>query len=342
MTRRSHLVGTVPATGPREAMELALSELGPSLDMLPDGETGARLDWVRQIIEGLRENPDVELRREGDWSDYGNSPLFRVKRGHRLRAEFVDLGYARFYRESRPIFDELAAEHGLGPLPFQVGIPSDFDLALFSFGVRGMRRARRAFTEATLREIESIHAESAEDVVFQIEVPAELIFVARMPAPLQPLMARWMARTCTGLASGSPPGTRFGIHLCLGDLNHRALARMRDTRPVVHLANAIARGWPDGRRLEFMHAPFAAAVEPPSTEERWYRPLERMRLPASTRFIAGIAHERQDLKIQRGIRATIEAAVGNRVDVATSCGLGRREPDAAREAIRRTAELVND
>ena len=113
MSRRSHLVGTIPAPGAREAMEMALDELGPTLDMLPDGETGERLDWVRQIIEGMRENPDVELAREGDWTDYDDSPQFRVKRGHKLRGDSIDLGYARFFRESYPVFQAVVAERGM-------------------------------------------------------------------------------------------------------------------------------------------------------------------------------------------------------------------------------------
>jgi len=342
ISRRSHLVGTIPAPGPRAAMELALSELGPTVDMLPDGETGERLNWIQKIVEQFRSHPDVELAREGDWSEYDRTPLFRVKRGHRLRPEVIDLGYARFFRESFPLFEELTAASDLGDIPFQVGIPSAFDLALFTFGPRGAFRQRRAYTEATLREIREIHAEAANRVVFQIEVPAELVFVARMPSPLQPLMARYMAGIVTKLAASAPAGSRFGVHLCLGDMNHRALMGMRDTTPVVRLANAIAKRWPDGRSLEFMHAPFAAAVEPPSTDETWYRPLERLRLAPSTRFIAGFAHEGQDLEVQREILATIEAAVGEPVDLATSCGLGRRDPEAARAAIRRTAELAGD
>jgi hypothetical protein len=342
MSRGTHLVGTIPAPGPREAMELAITELGSTLDMLPDGETGERLNWVQQVIEKMRQHPDIELVRQGDWSEYDKTPRFRVKRGHRLDPESIDLGYARFFRESFPIFEQLTAGRGPNGIPFQVGIPSDFDLALFTFGPRGIFRQRRPYTEATLREIREIREEATDRVVFQIEVPAELVFVARMPPPLQPLMARYMAGMVTNLAKGSPSGTRFGVHLCLGDMNHRALMAMRDTRPVVHLANAIARRWPDGRTLEFMHAPFAAAVEPPSTDDRWYQPLERLRLPQGTRFIAGFAHDGQEIDSQRQIRATIDRALGSPADVAASCGLGRRTTEEAVAVMRRTAELAAD
>lgn len=340
--RRSHLVGTIPAPGPREAMELALDELGPSLDMLPDGETGQRLNWVKEFIDNLRQHPDLELTEEGDWSEYDDIPRFKVKRGHTLRAETLDMGYARFYRESAPIYRELLSGRDAAEMPFQVGIPGDFDMSLFSLGPGGAFRGRRPFTEATVREIREIHAEAGDGVVFQIEVPAELVLVARMPGPMKRVGARYMAGVITKLARDAPAGSRFGIHLCLGDMNHRALMRMSDTTPVVLLANSIAKRWPDGRSLEFMHAPFAAAVEPPATDPGWYRPLEKLRLPDTTRFIAGFAHDDQELDVQRGLRDTIENAVGAPVDVSSSCGLGRRQPEDAVAVMRRTAELVAD
>ena len=164
--------------------------------------------------------------------------------------------------------------------------------------------------------------------------------MARMPRPLQPLMARALARGVAGLARRAPEGARFGVHLCLGDMNHRALGRMRDTAPLVHLANAIARAWPAGRPLEYVHAPFAAAQDPPPTAPGWYAPLERLRLPASTRFVAGLAHEDQDLADQRFLLDLVERCVGRTVDVSTSCGLGRRTPEAAARALDRIAELT--
>jgi hypothetical protein len=73
-----------------------------------------------------------------------------------------------------------------------VGIPGDFDMALFTFGLTGPFLHRRPFTDATVREIEQIHAEACEDVVFQVEVPAELVFVAKLPPPYsQPWLPGW-------------------------------------------------------------------------------------------------------------------------------------------------------
>jgi hypothetical protein len=111
---------------------------------------------------------------------------------------------------------------------------------------------------------------------------------------------------------------------------------------VVLLANAIVKAWPAGRPLEFIHAPFAAANKVPRTDAVWYAPLQKLQLPAQTRFIAGFAHEDQDIEDQRRIRTMIERLVGREVDVATSCGLGRRTRPAAVAALERTAALSAD
>jgi hypothetical protein len=338
MPRGAHLVGSLPAPDARAAMEQSLERLGDRLRTLPDGETGERHHWIIHIIEGLRDHPDLELKRDGDWSDYDRVPTFRERKGHELRTETLDFGHVRAFEESYPVFRQL--RDGRPDVAFQAGVPGDFDMALFVLGPAGALRRKRPFTEATLREIAAIHAAAGSDVVFQIEVPVELVFVARMPPPLQPLAARALGRGIANLARRSPAGARFGVHLCLGDMNHRALGRLRDTAPLVRLANAIVVAWPDGRPLEYVHAPFAAAQDPPPTSPGWYAPLERLRLPPATRFIAGFAHEDQDIADQRFILELIERCLGRPVDVSTSCGLGRRTPEAAARALDRIAELA--
>ncbi|MDQ2961314.1 MAG: hypothetical protein M3R48_09765, partial [Candidatus Dormibacteraeota bacterium] len=78
MTRAAHLVGSIPADDANDAMRLALRHLGPQLSCLPDGETGDRHHWVIHIIDGLRSHPDLELKKDGDWSAYDKTPVFRV------------------------------------------------------------------------------------------------------------------------------------------------------------------------------------------------------------------------------------------------------------------------
>src|SRR6185437_10180352 len=112
-----------------------------------------------------------------------------------------------------------------------------------------------------------------DDVLFQIEVPAESVLMARTPSALRPALAALLARRISALAQGAPDGSRFGLHLCLGDMNHCALGRLTDASPLVLLANAVAARWPDRRLLHYGHAPLAAAEKPPPGPEVFYRPL---------------------------------------------------------------------
>lgn len=343
-TRRwAHLVGSTPFESADEAMDLALSRLDARLRTLPDGETGERRDWIIHIVESLRQHPDLEVKREGHWGDYDDTLTFAVRRGHTLRGETLDFGHVAAFERSYPRFRERREALGAAGegLRFQVGLPGDFDLCLFTLGPIAAFRRRAAFAEATLTEIRRIFERAGDDVVFQLEVPAELVFVARAPKVLQPLVARLMARGLAKLAARAPRGARFGIHLCLGDMNHRALGRMSDVRPLVLLANAIARAWPAERPLDFIHAPFAAAVEPPPLDTAFYAPLNGLRIRPNTRFVAGFVHEARTLDEQRQLLQLIEATAGRRVDVATSCGLGRRDRASALATLDQARELIS-
>jgi hypothetical protein len=343
--RAAHLVGSTPFADADEALDLFFQRLAPHLRWMPDGETGDRQNWIIGILESFREHPDLEPARPGDWSDYDRTPTFRVRRGHRFGSANLDLGIARHFAESWPLFQARrdAAGDGIAPdLAFQVGIPGDFDLAIFTFGnpVAALRY-RSVFRNATLREVRAIHAQAGDRVVYQVEVPAELVFLTRLPGPMVAPAARFLASGICRLAAGAPEGSRWGIHLCLGDMNHRAYGRLRDVTPIVALAEAIIRGWPAGRRLEFLHAPLAAANEPPPLEVEFYAPLARLsaRMPAGTRFIAGIVHEGRTLDEQRELLARLDGLLGSPVDVACSCGLGRRSREDALATIDQAAAL---
>lgn len=342
MSRFAHLVGSIPLGSAEEAMAAALERLGTHVRWLPDGETGERQDWVVHIIDSFRRHADLELVREGGWSDYDDIPRFRVRRGRALSAESLDFGYVAAFEQNFPTFLELRRRYGRVDIAFQLGIPGDFDLALFTLGPAGAFRHRAAFADATVAAIRTVHEQAGDEVVFQIEVPAELVFVAKTPPPARRPMAAYLARGITTLAAAAPHGARFGVHLCLGDMHHRALGRMRDVSPLVDLANEIAASWPAGRPLEFVHAPFAAAVEPPPNQRRFYDPLRALRLPPGTEFIAGFVHEAHSLRAQQALRDHLDALVGEPVAVATACGLGRRAAEPALATMERANELCDD
>ena len=233
--REAHLVGSLPGPTPLAAMTSAVDILGARLRWLPDGETGERRNWVLSIVEGLHDNPDLELRRSGDWSDYDKIPAFKVRKGRTLYGANLDFGHVAAVTESFPDFQQVRAAAGLEDLVFQEGVPGDFDLAMFSLGPAGALRHRRAFTEATLSEIRQVSAITGPDTVFQVEVPAELVLLSKAPPPARAALAKVLARPTTALAAGSAPGTRFAVHLCLGDMNNKPFGTLDDVSPLVLL-----------------------------------------------------------------------------------------------------------
>jgi hypothetical protein len=336
MTRKTHLVGTWPGEFGVHAMETAFQRLGPHLERMTDGETGDRSQWIRPTIEWLRANPDVERVLDGKGST-DDVPLYRVRDGHSLRPERIELGYLRAFEQSYPAFRVLRERHGHGHVSFQVGVPAPLDLATVIFGSAAAAEYAPAFAARTLEQIAEIRRQAGDDVIFQIESVVALVAVAQGSAEPQR-----MAEALASLAADAPEGTRWGAHLCLGDYRHKATGHAADARPLVQLANELARAWPAGRPLEYVHGPFAAADEPPSFDEAWYEPLRALDLPDGVRFVAGFIHEDVETARLAELLATIERLAGREVDVAAACGLGRRpSPDEAWDAMDKAARLVD-
>jgi hypothetical protein len=339
INRAMHMVGSYPAGTTADAMNEMLELAGPYLATLPDGETGERRNWIASVMEGLRTHPDLEVRREGDFAGYDRLLNFRVRRGHRLRGDSLHFGYPQTHAAARPVFDAARQAHGRSDLIFQIGLPTGLGMSMFTMGPRGPLLYRRPFSEAIAHEISRIRDDAGDDVLVQLEMPAELAFVAMSPAPARAAVAAWLARTVAALVRLTPEGTRFGLHLCMGDLQHTALFRLRDTGPVVTLLNALVARWPSDHRLELVHAPLAAGVEPPPLDPAFYARLSALRLPPDTRFVAGLLHEGRTADELRTAVAAVEDALGRPVDLAASCGLGRRDRETARTVLRQGAQL---
>jgi hypothetical protein len=342
IARRVHLVGTIPSETTQQALRLVTESVGDRLtDWLPDGETGVRRNWIGRLVENLENHPDLELAKEGDWSDYESTPGFRVRKGHRF--DTVDLDYFEHFEASWPEFQSVRTELGRPDLAFQIGIPGPIDVAFAAFGFNpllGFRHAR-PFEAATVAEVEKINQIAGDEVVYQLEVPIEVEVTTRIPPPFRSPGVRWLARRVLRVVEESPASTRWGFHLCVGDMNNESFSRLKDARPAVQLANALVSQFPSGRKLEFVHMPLAHGSIPPPTDPSFYAPLRDLRLPDDTRFIAGFAHERQSLQDQQRVRGIIEEVVGHPIDVAASCGLGRRDIDAAIANLEQSRKLVD-
>jgi hypothetical protein len=344
MTRKTHLVGTWPAESAPQAMEIAFTKVGDHLPRMSDGETGDRAKWVVQTIDWMRANPDVEITVDVPYESYTKIPKFKLRDGHKLDPDNIELGYHREFQKSYRAFKVLRERFGKPDVKFQVGLPMPLDLAVYVFGMADAianPELTEAFREASVREVTAIQKEAGDDVVFQIETVVALVRIAMTMDADKPETAKLMADGFKEVVSAAPKGTHFGAHLCLGDFKHKSMVTMVDATPAILLANALAKDFPKSQTLDYIHVPFAAADKPASMEASWYEPLKDLDIPDDVRFVAGFLHESASTEDQRTLLEIIERNAGREVDVAAACGLSRRAtPEDAWDAMEKAAVLI--
>ncbi|WP_330178767.1 hypothetical protein OHB26_19800 [Nocardia sp. NBC_01503] len=339
--RAVHFVGSFPAASTDDAMRAMLAA-GPRLRTLPTGEV-RRYEWyIQPIIDDLVAQGVLEVSKLGSWRSSKDRPIHRVPRGVELAGGMLNFGYLEEAREALPIFTRLRAVADLPGLSLQVGMPTDFTMTFIATGVTGLRRHRKAFQEATIREITAIRELAGDDVVVQLEATGEMVLMAKtQPVHRRIDAAVGLARGIAETAAATPAGTRIGVHLCLGSMRNKARTTLRDTRPLVDLANSIARQWPSGRTLEYIHGPLAAGDIPPVPNYEFYEPLSGLELGRGTRFYAGLVHETPTEAAQVETIRMVEKALGRPLDgVASACGLGRRPRLIADALVARAATLA--
>lgn len=341
-SRGVHFVGSFPGENTDDAMRAMLDAAGPRLRTLPTGET-RRYEWyIQPIIEDLVSQGVLEVKKPGTWQTSRDRTIHRVPHGKELTGDMMELGYLGEAEEALPIFQGLRAARDLPELALQIGLPTDFTLTFIATGVSGIRSHRKAFYDATVRDITAVHELVGDDVVVQLEATAEMVLMAKsQPVHRRVEAALGLGRGIAELAASAPAGTRFGVHLCLGSIRNRARTTMRDLRPFVELANSVVRHWPSGRPLTYIHGPLAAGDIPPSTNPEFYAPLAELSLPEGTNFYAGFVHESPTVAQQLETLRMIENALGRPVDgVASACGLGRRPRPIADALVVRADTLA--
>ncbi|GAB3947831.1 hypothetical protein GCM10028805_20810 [Spirosoma harenae] len=334
-------------------MNRALDKLGPALFSLPDGEIGDktpafpkgnRIAWVVYAIEKLTsDNRNWEIVKQpvrgedGMAINYDQFQKLKPKHSPADMPHHVTLGYDDFARRSYPIFQELRKENNLPSLKFQMGVPTGFAMGFAFASQITWLRYTKAFNTVIAREVNAVLAELGPDVLIQLEVPPELYAAYMLPKPMIGLSLI----PIKDLLAKITPGAQIGMHLCLGDFHNEALVHPKTLNKMVQFSNRLVEEWPAQHSLAYIHYPFAEAGTPPSTCAAYYAPLKDIQLPSTTRFIAGFVHEKRSVDENIGILNSIESARGQLVDVASSCGLGRRSPETADYLLDLTAQLAN-
>ncbi|MDA8372480.1 MAG: hypothetical protein M0026_21770 [Nocardiopsaceae bacterium] len=326
----AHLVGTVPLESAEEVFRTASNLLGGNLKRIPDGETGARKDWIWIQAPVLERVSGLE-RRDVDVPVFGRVPKFRPADGVSVDdLELGPLGYAEFATESYRVFSDLKAQGVIGEdVRLQVTMPTPLTPAVL-FGDEDARPVvEQLYTQASLRELETILERIPhEELAFQWDNCVEFLMSAGYP-----LAQPWFDDVHQGirdrmqrLTSVVPSEVDLGFHLCYGDFSHERQVDLEDARSLVDFANNLVTTVP--RHISYIHMPVNCGRDPKS----FLPPLADLKLEPGTDLYLGLLHQDDGVE---GARKRIEAA-GEYVTefgVAAECGMGRRPAEAIRPLL---------
>ena len=339
MPRAVHLVGSVPLANSEAVFRAGAQILGTRLKRMPDGETGARGDWVQWLSHLLRNHSQFDLPGAIDYSaarDVRN--YFRVKPGIDPAAvRFGALGYESHARESYAIFARLVEEGVIPPATrFLVAMPTP--LAFLQVLIAPDQRAalENAYFTSVLEEVAAIAAiVPAEKLAIQWDTVFELLILegvrqSRIDDTREGLIARLRR-----LGAAVPAAAELGYHFCYGDMNHRHSLEPPTMGVMVDLANDLTRALP--RRIDFIHMPVPRSRD----DDAYFAPLSRLKLRPETELYLGLVHYTDDAE---GTRRRIAAASRVRPDfgIATECGFGRRPPETVHRLLEIHAEAAGD
>lgn len=338
--------GSIPeAMDPYEAMCLLVSKVGPYIKQLPWETYPA---WIVRELKLLAAHPDVEVVREGRWTGYDDMTRYRVE--GEFRSELINVGIVDAWTTGIDGFRKLRDEFNYpDTTPFELGVKSPLNFGLFAFGPRKVLAYNlhvRPFVEATVREMATVMqlaAKARVPVTFQLEAPGELIGECMIPGPLRPVFAGLIVRSLLEVARGAPHGCRIGAHTCPGRWYNKAKVVPKSAAPLTALVSGLDQRWPSNAAgpLVYVHLPCGAGDLPPSSDPRWYQPLEKLRVHPQLTLVAGILHPNLGAAEARVILQIIRACIaraqphslGSRLAIGPTCGSGQMSPDDFRKVL---------
>ncbi|HEX3971643.1 MAG TPA: hypothetical protein VHX19_09970 [Stellaceae bacterium] len=340
MPRAVHLVGSVPLATSEEVFRAAAAAFGEQIKRIPDGETGARGDWVQWLTHILRAHPQFEL--PGGSIDYSAGRdvrnYYRVKPGIDPAAvRFGELGYAEAARESYAVFARLVAQ---GVIPaatrFLVAMPTP--LAFLQVLIAPDQRAalEKAYTQAVKEEIAALATVvPAAKLAIQWDTVFEILILEGVRKSGIDDTRAGLIERLRRLGAELPAEVDLGYHFCYGDMGHKHSLEPPHMGVMVDLANDLARALP--HRIDFVHMPVPRGRD----DDAYFAPLARLALNRQTELYLGLVHFTDGIEGTRRRMATA-ARVRPEFGIATECGFGRRNPETVRRLLDIHAEAAND
>jgi hypothetical protein len=327
------LVGTLPVA-PREgespttaAVRYALDHVGDRVGEVP-AEGTDRKDWIIPILRRREANPNLITLKRSRYEKvpmtiWSGSGIYYPKPGRPLTSETLSLHYAAYAREAYTTLVALTADTDPRKR-LKVGVPGPFDVAAMAWGPWALARYQDEVT-AALTELALIHAFAGDRATYQLELPVPTYLVAKTPLNRRASVAEWFGKQIGAFIARTPVGSRWFIHLCVGNPHDFPLITLDDTGPLTDLTTAINQHWPAGtHHLDVVHMPFGDSQHPAPATEKYYRSLRGLVLLPGTELSAGLADALVPLSQQRAALGAATDAAGRALRVSTQCGEGRR------------------
>lgn len=338
MTRKIHLVGSVPLADSAAVFEMVGSVLGPRIERIPDGETGERIGWIRWQEKVASGHPDLEKEAAPTVTDTG-----ATRQRHRPRAgvaaesiRFGPLGYAAAaiasYRDFRRLKD---AGRIATKIRFLVSLPTP--LAFFrNFISEDVQPVlERAYERRMLQELDEIAATvPAGELAIQWDAAFEMIIIDKGIRTWMGDSRQAFADRLIRLGEAVPAGVDLAYHLCYGDIGHKHSVEPTTTASLVDLSNRVAAGI--GRPIQLIHMPVPRARH----DAAYFEPLGDLRLKPATELYLGLVHFTDGAEGTLRRMATADRHVRN-YGISTECGFGRRPPETIAPLLRLHAELAD-
>lgn len=344
MARNIHLVGSVPMANAREVFGKVSAALGPRIKRLPDGETGARGDWITWLEPAFSGNPAFVKSGEFFRVHAGGTgrERYTLKPGSRAQdVRFTNLFYADIAKQSYADFRQLKQA---GKIPaatkFQIDlVPAHSVIWLFLVDALHAP-VDPLYNEALKREIDKIAAAIPHDeLAIQFDV-ASAVFArlerneassyGRTKAEMQETFANILVE----LGNSVPANVDLLYHLCYGDSNHRHVVEPTDMSDMVEFANRVSRQI--ARPVQLVHMP----VPHNRSDEAYFEALQRLELRPETELCLGLVHYTDGVEGTKQRLATAKKYAGN-FAIATECGFGRRDPSTISELLRIHAAVAD-
>ena len=341
--RNVHLIGSVPMADARTVFETVSAALGPRLRWIPDGETGARIDWVMSFEPIFASHAALERSPEGFQlhANARRNTRYRLKPGKTLaELSFDNLGYADVARESYAAFADLKRQ---GKVPahakFMITMAPAHSVIWLFLDETLHAAVDPVYNAAVKREIDRIAATLPHDqIAIQFDVASAVFARLERNEPssygkTKGDMQGSFTAILMDLGNHVPADIDLLYHLCYGDAGHKHVVEPTDMGDMVEFTNRLMRGLT--RTVQLVHMP----VPRGRSDETYFAPLRSLRLRPETELCLGLVHHTDGIAGTRRRIATAEKFAKD-FSIATECGFGRRDPATIPELLRIHAQAA--